>query len=256
MKQLFYFATVNTFLIFLTIITYYATIINNNYLYLYFVYLCKTFTLLQITYYSQNKKKYITPRNNNFNINAILNVFSSVFIETITNIFILNHYNFANRSIMYDILLFVPMSFLFEIIYDFIHYWIHRIFHENAFLYKNIHKKHHKKQLVTCLDTYYQNPIDIILSNSIPLCLTLFMFNSISYFQFVMLSIYKTAVEIAGHTGKETFPTSSFPQFPWLVKYFNIELYTENHDSHHRFINCNYSKRLSLWDKIFGTFKP
>ena len=77
---------------------------------------------------------------------------------------------------------------------------------------------------------------------------------NISYFQFILLVVYKTAVEIAGHTGKKTYPTSSFPQFPWLVKYLGIELYTENHDLHHRYLNCNFSKRLSLWDKLFGTY--
>jgi sterol desaturase/sphingolipid hydroxylase (fatty acid hydroxylase superfamily) len=69
-----------------------------------------------------------------------------------------------------------------------------------------------------------------------------------------MLIVYKTSVEIAGHTGKKLYPTSSFPQFPWLVKYFNIELYTEDHDIHHRLLKYNFSKRLSLWDKIFGTY--
>ena len=48
-------------------------------------------------------------------------------------------------------------------------------------------------------------------------------------------------------------PTSSFPQCIWLPRLFNIELYTEDHDLHHSRNNCNYSKRFSLWDKIFKT---
>jgi sterol desaturase/sphingolipid hydroxylase (fatty acid hydroxylase superfamily) len=79
--------------------------------------------------------------------------------------------------------------------------------------------------------------------------------NKITYYQYILISIYKTAVEIAGHTGKKSYPTSSFPQFPWITKSLNIELYTEDHDSHHRFFKYNYSKRFSLWDKVFGTYK-
>lgn len=62
-------------------------------------------------------------------------------------------------------------------------------------------------------------------------------------------------IEISGHIGKRMHPTSSFSQFIWLPKFFNIELYTEDHDLHHSHNNCNYSKRFSLWDKVFGTHK-
>jgi sterol desaturase/sphingolipid hydroxylase (fatty acid hydroxylase superfamily) len=64
---------------------------------------------------------------------------------------------------------------------------------------------------------------------------------------------YKTYIEIAGHCGKE-INTPSFPQFIWIPRFFDMELYTANHDLHHSSNNCNYSKRFSLWDKVFGTY--
>lgn len=255
MKQLFFFTIINSFLICSSLFLYWSSIIYDNYLYLYFLYLSKTYALLTMTKYSQKNKAYITPREENYEICSILNVFSSIFIETSTHVIAPYFIEFTDRKIIYDLLLFVPISFIFEVIYDFMHYWIHRLFHYNKLLYKYIHKKHHIKTNTTYLDTYYQNPIDVILSNSIPFCLTLYILGNVSYFQFILLVVYKTAVEIAGHTGKKTFPTSSFPQFPWLVKYLGIELYTEDHDLHHRYTNCNFSKRLSFWDKIFGTYK-
>jgi len=127
--------------------------------------------------------------------------------------------------------------------------------HTNGFLYQYLHKIHHHKNTPTILDTYYQNPLDLILSNAIPFCIVIKLIGNISMFELMLIGVYKSSVEIAGHTGKQIYPTSSFPQCPWLVKYFNIELYTEDHDLHHANPNCNYSKRFSLWDKIFGTYK-
>ena len=260
MKQILIFAIINSFLLSLGAITYWLTTIYYNLLYHYFVYLTKTYILLITTKYLQKNKEYITTREESPSEN-ITHLLSSVFIETLTYYAIsYYHYHqyvdFRLGQIIYDLILFIPISFVFEIIYDFMHYWVHRLSHFNSFLYKYIHKKHHAKINVTYMDTYYQNPIDLIISNSIPFYLSLLVFgNNISYFQFIMLTVYKTSVEIAGHTGKKTYPTSSFPQFPWLAKYLNIELYTEDHDQHHQYPNCNFSKRFSLWDKIFMTYQ-
>ena len=35
----------------------------------------------------------------------------------------------------------------------------------------------------------------------------------------------------------------------------NAELYVCDHDLHHSAVRCNYGKRLSLWDKVFGTYR-
>jgi sterol desaturase/sphingolipid hydroxylase (fatty acid hydroxylase superfamily) len=208
--------------------------------------------ILTVTEHLQKDKGYITDRTINNDVNNIL---SSVLIETSTHILLKHYYIFVNRQVVYDLLLFVPISFVFELIYDFLHYWIHRLFHSNAFLYKYIHKKHHNKSMPTLYDTYHQSLFDVILSNSIPFVVSVVCVRYISYYQFVLITVYKTAVEVAGHSGKKIYPTSSFPQCPFVVKWFEIELYTEDHDSHHRLINCNYSKRLSLWDKVFGSYK-
>jgi sterol desaturase/sphingolipid hydroxylase (fatty acid hydroxylase superfamily) len=69
-----------------------------------------------------------------------------------------------------------------------------------------------------------------------------------------MISAYKQYTELAGHSGKMLSPASSFPQFIWLPRLFNIQLYAEDHDLHHKVSNCNFAKRFSLWDKVFGTY--
>jgi len=75
-----------------------------------------------------------------------------------------------------------------------------------------------------------------------------------SFFQFILISTYKVFIEISGHLGKKINSTS-FTQCMWIHKLLSIELKVEHHDLHHTLNNCNYAKRFSLWDKIFGTFK-
>jgi sterol desaturase/sphingolipid hydroxylase (fatty acid hydroxylase superfamily) len=147
---------------------------------------------------------------------------------------------------------FIPRSFLFELIFDFFHYWIHRISHYR-YLYR-FHKTHHKYPSPNSWTTFYMHPIDLVLSYSIPFLISslLVPFNSL---EFAVLTVYMAYQEIAGHLGKEIYPSSCFAQCVWLPRALNIELYTEDHHNHHRSNNCNYSKRFIIWDKIFGTFK-
>jgi sterol desaturase/sphingolipid hydroxylase (fatty acid hydroxylase superfamily) len=76
----------------------------------------------------------------------------------------------------------------------------------------------------------------------------------ISFCIYNTIIIYKIFTEISGHSGKD-INSSCFPQFIYLPKFFSIEMYTEDHDAHHHFNNCNYSKRFTLWDKVFQTYK-
>jgi len=180
---------------------------------------------------------------------------SSTIIESITNL-LLEHYFFYDNS--NDILYFIPISFGFELLFDFFHYWSHIILHSNKYLYQLIHKHHHKFSHPIPLITFYQHPLDLIISNSIPSFLSFFIINklfriNISELLFKLIMTYKSFIEISGHCGKET-KTSSFPQCIWLPRYLNIELYAKNHDLHHTSNNCNYSKRFSIWDKCFGTY--
>jgi len=174
-------------------------------------------------------------------------------------------------SIVMSLVSFVPVSFCFEIIFDFFHYVTHRMLH-HRWVYKYFHKKHHIYQHPTSITTFYQDPVDWILTNSIPTYLALYLTGSmISYSMFHYILIYKTFVEISGHSGKMLYPNTSFPQFKWLPKWLSMELSTEDHDLHHSLNyhlhvsenghvhhlldHCNFGKRFSLWDKAFGTYE-
>lgn len=189
-----------------------------------------------------------------------VNVCKSAFVETIT-------YYVCNYLFFYDdagitafdpvsnILYFIPISFAFEIVFDLFHYITHRLSHEVKFLYIYSHKLHHKHLHPQTILTYYHSIPDLIFTNSIPQILTLCIAPKPTKYQFIAILLYKSYIEISGHCGKELYPRGSFTQCIWLPKWFGIELYSEDHDLHHTHNRCNYAKRFSLWDKIFGTYK-
>ena len=165
-------------------------------------------------------------------------------------------------SFITDIPLFIIKSFLFETIFDVAHYTLHRLLHSNLWMYKNIHKKHHKFPHPIADTSFYMHPADLILSYSVPLFFAICVLDSRGHIFSVtsndlhFITTYLTYQEIAGHLGKQMFPTSSFSQCIWLPRILDMQLYTEDHNLHHTTLHCNYSKRFSLMDKIFGTYCP
>jgi sterol desaturase/sphingolipid hydroxylase (fatty acid hydroxylase superfamily) len=190
-----------------------------------------------------------------------MNLIHYTCIETITFMLesqlILLHLNDKNKYSTFDFfaffISFIPISFCFEFVFDFFHYFAHRLLH-HPYLYKYLHKKHHTFKHPIAITTFYQHPIDIVLTNTIPTVLALYVI-PVSNIQFHFILVYKTFVEISGHCGKKLYPTSSFCQCIWLPKLLSVALYVEDHDLHHSLNNCNYAKRFSFWDKLFGTYK-
>jgi sterol desaturase/sphingolipid hydroxylase (fatty acid hydroxylase superfamily) len=148
----------------------------------------------------------------NFKYEFSFNLLTSTAVETLTFILLKNMVYFDNISFS-DIIYFIPKSFIFEIIFDFFHYWAHRLLHTYPALYINIHKKHHKFKYPTSIITFYQEPVDLILTNTIPQFLTLLVLPRTSLFQYMITLSFKEFIEISGHCGKRTYPNCSFSQF-------------------------------------------
>lgn len=255
-KSLKNFLYINSLLIFIGLTHYEMTSDNESYLSLYMFNLIKNYSLLYMVTASTNTKKRISPvqPEEKYLGEFQVNVLSSTAIDTMT--LICAQQMTTPIIFLADLVLFIPISFGFEIIFDFFHYWTHRLVHENKYLYGLVHKKHHTHKHPSPIITFYQSPLDLVITNFSPTMITMLILPEMSYFTFVIISTYKSFVEISGHLGKKMAPTSSFSQFIWLPKLLGIETYTEDHDFHHTQTNCNYSKRFKLWDKLFGTYKP
>lgn len=149
-----------------------------------------------------------------------------------------------------EILLFIPKSFLFEIVFDFFHYCAHRLSHSNSFLYK-YHADHHRQLLLDPYKAFYQSPVDLFFSNFLPLLFTTYCI-SVSQLFLAIFFWYKTIIEVGGHIGKDMRATS-FPQCMFLPRLLHIELRARDHEIHHLHPNKNFGKRFMLWDRVFGT---
>lgn len=207
-----------------------------------------------IEYYSTNGKQllnadYIYPEGE-----YLPYIVQGSIIETTTTYLSLT--NTVDTNIPVTMITFIPMSFIFEIIFDFFYYCNHRILHTYNFPWHKVHHAHiHLKPAIT----FYQDWVDVLLTVSLPFILTERIISSVyplSSIEISLLVTFKIYTEICGHTGHESSPTCAFPQCIWLPKLFNIELYTEDHNLHHRNTSCNFSKRFILWDKVFGTYEP
>lgn len=110
-------------------------------------------------------------------------------------------------------------------------YWTHRILHENAWLYKHVHKEHHLEITPAPIDTYILTPSETALVT------TSFIFPLVCGFQMTlrgMESVYTShlIMSILIHGGA--------PQM-------------DHHMIHHARFNGNYSGTYPLWDNVFGT---
>jgi len=174
-------------------------------------------------------------------------------IETLT-IYFIKPYNLT-PSLPLIAAAFIPMSFVFEIIFDFFFYLAHRQLH---LTHSSWHKMHHEYIHLKPSITFYQDIIDILATVTLPFLFAqqlLQLVYPLSSLEISLLLTYKIFIEISGHTGRKSNPSSSFPQFIWLPKYLGIEMYSEDHALHHTDPSCNYAKRFILWDKVFGTYK-
>jgi len=200
-----------------------------------------------LDYITKNNKR-ITENKYIPDIYYIFNVSVVGFTELLT-IHICNQIKTDN--IIYDFITLIPKLFIYEIIFDFFHYWTHRISHHKYLYY--FHKTHHEhKSNLSVYSTYNHNIFDLIFTNVIPMYLTSNII-ILSEYQFFIFLILKTFIEISGHSGSY-IKNSSFIQCIWIPKIFGIELYARDHYLHHTKFNYNYSKRFILWDKIFNTY--
>jgi sterol desaturase/sphingolipid hydroxylase (fatty acid hydroxylase superfamily) len=105
---------------------------------------------------------------------------------------------------------------------------------------------------------FYNHPVDELLLYLVPLVSTtrlIHMVYPLSAFELALLVTYKVYIEITGHISYSSKRKCSFPQCIWLPRSLGIELYSDDHATHHAYSNCNFGKRFTLWDRVFETYR-
>lgn len=73
--------------------------------------------------------------------------------------------------------------------------------------------------------------------------------------EFSIAKTYLLFQELYGHAGV-SHKGRNFGPAPWLPVLLGFELRSDDHQKHHIQASCNFSKRFSLFDKLFGTWSP
>ena len=126
-------------------------------------------------------------------------------------------------------------------------YWCHRLLHEVPFLYRTIHKKHHKYIGSISIAAEYAHPAESFFSAALPLIfLILFVpVNPLIFGVWVVARLLETFEAHSGYCFDGCF----------LSEWFSLTHsgYTIFHDFHHVANKGNYGQGGIFWDYVCGT---
>ena len=132
---------------------------------------------------------------------------------------------------------------------DFFFYCFHRALHENKWLYKHIHKIHHKSYTPLPIEYIYVHPLEWMggaLGVLFGVGLVLLLDDrGVTPLAFMIYSILRNLHELDIHSGFRS---------RWFPKWLPFLGCTEHHDLHHAKPHSgNYGSTFLLWDTLFKT---
>lgn len=126
-------------------------------------------------------------------------------------------------------------------------YFTHRLLHENRWLYKNVHRLHHRAYAPTPIEYIYAHPLEWMMGAIAPVgAIVLVILVTGQFNAWVLLTwvAFRVTHEVDVHSGTRS----------WLGEYIPLFAPTRHHDLHHARPNDgNYATTLTLWDRILGT---
>lgn len=167
----------------------------------------------------------------NVSILIVLNVIGIKFFHTI----FLTEFN-SYLYLGYEVLFVL-------IIDDFFFYVLHRMMHESTYIYKKIHKIHHRANTPMPFEYIYVHPLEW-MSGMIGPFLGMYMLGGISFFAYCVYLIVRNMHEIHIHSG---IKTSKY------LKYIPLYGINEHHDIHHSKRMGNYASTFTFWDILLKT---
>jgi len=152
---------------------------------------------------------------------------------------------------------------LFEVINDFMYYWMHRGLHANVWIYQQVHKLHHQSKCPTGFNASTMTLTETLLTFGLSTLVTPWIF--VNYFgitwsvtEWAILGMYITGIEVNGHAGHISEVAD---QGVWrlgtgpILNLLGIRLDCKDHELHHWDLKINFAKRLKIWDIMFNSFE-
>ncbi|EOY01946.1 hypothetical protein QUC31_013515 [Theobroma cacao] len=130
------------------------------------------------------------------------------------------------------------------------HYFMHRYFHRNKFLYRYIHSQHHRLVVPYAFGAFYNHPLEAFVLDIMGSGLS-YLLSGMSPRTSIFFFCFTTIKSVDDHCGL------------WLPAGNLFHIFFSNnsayHDVHHHFHGGKYNFSqpfFSLWDRIMGTYLP
>lgn len=137
---------------------------------------------------------------------------------------------------------------VFFIIEDAWHYWTHRALHASPFLYRTIHKTHHRYATPFGLTALYASPFEVMILGAGTIGAPLVWAAVTGDLHIITMYVWITArllQAVDAHSGYD---------FPWsLHRFLPVWAGAEHHDVHHEKFVGNYASSFRWWDYLMGT---
>ncbi len=130
------------------------------------------------------------------------------------------------------------------VVYEFVHYWYHRVVHHFDWLWRLAHQMHHSAEVMDAFSANYLHPVDLFLFTT---------WSSLVFFPVLGLSLEAGLIAGAWLGFHTMFQHANIRTPRWMG--FLIQR-PESHVVHHERGRHRYNyANLPLWDMAFGTFR-
>ncbi|MBA0682227.1 hypothetical protein Goari_023962 [Gossypium aridum] len=133
-------------------------------------------------------------------------------------------------------------------VFDTYQYFLHRYLHQNKFLYKHLHSKHHRLVVSYPFGAIYSHPIEGLLFDIIGGTMAIYISGMSPLTS--AFSSFCNMKSVNDHFGL---------MLPWNPFHIFFTNNTAYHDLHHQLYGGKYNFSqpfFSIWDKILGTYMP
>lgn len=210
----------------------------------FFFLLIVLFYLLEFFFFYNDPKK--INRKKHFKVNILFSIVSYIFLKFL--LFIIVYFNIDFFSFK---LFTLPnhLSFLYFIILDFFIYLQHVLSHRLDWFWA-LHKVHHADHFLDTSSGLRFHPLEIVVSYFYKMLVVIII--GVPKEVFVLYEIMLSAMALFNHSNIK------IPHF--IDKYLRLILVTPSfHYVHHSTendeMNSHYGNTLSIWDRIFRTYK-